>query len=46
MKLVGGDVGYYENEKFVDHLVISPAERYVVDIMSEKTGNFPVQSIG
>ena len=46
MKLVGGDVGYYENEKFVDHLVIAPAERYIVDIMSEKSGNFPVQSIG
>lgn len=46
MKLVGGDVGYYENEKFVDHLVIAPAERYIVDIMSEKSGNFSVQSIG
>lgn len=46
MKLVGGDLGYYENETFVDHLIISPAERYIVDIMSEKSGNFPVQSIG
>lgn len=46
MKLVGGDIGYYENETFVDHLVISPAERYIVDIMSEKSGEFPIQSIG
>ena len=46
MKLIGGDVGYYENEKFVDHLIIAPAERYIVDIMSEKSGEFPMQSIG
>lgn len=46
MKLVGGDVGYFQNERFVDHIVISPAERYIVDIMSEKSGTFPIQSIG
>lgn len=46
MKLVGSDMGYYENEKFVDHLIISPAERYIVDIMSEKSGSYPIQSIG
>lgn len=46
MKLVGGDVGYYENETFVNHLIISPAERYVVDIMSERSGEFAIQSIG
>jgi hypothetical protein len=46
MKLVGGDLGYYENETFVDHLIISPAERYVVDIMSEKSGELAIQSIG
>ena len=46
MKLVGGDNSYYQNETFVDHLVIAPAERYIVDIMSEKTGEFPIESIG
>lgn len=46
MKLIGGDVGYYQNERFVDHIVISPAERYIVDITSEKSGTFPIQSIG
>ena len=39
-------MGYYEAEKWVDHVVISPAERYIVDIMSEKSGNFPMESIG
>lgn len=46
MKLVGSDIGYYQNETFVDHVVISPAERYIVDIMSEKSGEYPIQSIG
>lgn len=46
MKLVGGDNSYYQNETFVDHLIIAPAERYVVDIMSDTTGNFPIESIG
>lgn len=46
MKLVGGDNSYYQSETFIDHLVIAPAERYIVDIMSDTTGNFPIQSIG
>ena len=46
MKLVGGDNSYYQNETFIDHLIIAPAERYIVDIMSEKSGEFPIQSIG
>lgn len=46
MKLVGGDNSYYQNETFIEHLVIAPAERYIVDIMSEESGEFPVQSIG
>ena len=46
IKLVGGDNSYYQNETFIDHLIIAPAERYIVDIMSEKSGDFPVQSIG
>lgn len=46
MKLVGGDDSYYQNETFIDHLIIAPAERYIVDIMSEKSGEFPIQSIG
>jgi FtsP/CotA-like multicopper oxidase with cupredoxin domain len=46
MKLVGGDNSYYQNEAHIDHLVIAPAERYIVDIMSEKSGEFPMQSIG
>jgi hypothetical protein len=46
MKLVGGDIGYYENEQFINHIIIGPAERYIIDIMSEKSGQFTIQSIG
>lgn len=46
MKLVAGDNGYFQNEKFVDHLIISPAERYTIDIMPEVSGNYSIQSIG
>ena len=37
---------YYESEKFIDHLIIGPTERYTIDIMSEKSGDFQIQSIG
>ena len=46
MKLVGSDNGYYQKETFVDHIIISPAERYIVDIMPTKSGNYPIESIG
>lgn len=46
MKLVGGDNSYYQNEAFISHIIIAPAERYIVDIMPEKDGDFPIQSIG
>jgi FtsP/CotA-like multicopper oxidase with cupredoxin domain len=32
-KLVGGDSGRYERETFVDHVVIAPSERVVVDVL-------------
>ncbi|MDD2693451.1 MAG: multicopper oxidase family protein [Candidatus Gracilibacteria bacterium] len=46
MKLVGGDNGYYEQETWVDHIIISPAERYIIDIMPTKSGSYPISSIG
>ncbi len=33
MKLVGGDVGRYEKEAFVERIVLSPSERAVVDVL-------------
>ena len=38
MKLVGGDSGHYEHESFVDEVLLSPSERYVVDVLFEQPG--------
>jgi FtsP/CotA-like multicopper oxidase with cupredoxin domain len=38
MKLVGGDSGHYEHETFVDEILLSPSERYVVDVFFEHSG--------
>jgi FtsP/CotA-like multicopper oxidase with cupredoxin domain len=38
LKLVGGDVGKLEREEWVDNVVISPAERWVVDARFERAG--------
>ncbi len=43
MKLVGGDNGKYEREAFVDSVVISPSERYVVDVYFESIGTYNIQ---
>ena len=46
MKLVGGDNGYYQKETMITSLIIAPAERYIVDIYAEKTGDFPLTHTG
>jgi FtsP/CotA-like multicopper oxidase with cupredoxin domain len=38
MKLVGGDSGHYEHETFVEEVLLSPSERYVVDVLFEHPG--------
>lgn len=38
MKVVGGDNGYYEKDFFAEDITISPAERYIVDVMFDKVG--------
>ncbi len=38
MKLVGGDSGHYEHESFVDEVLLSPSERFVVDVLFEQPG--------
>lgn len=40
MKLVASDLGKFEREVRVDHVIIAPAERYVVDVRIE--GDAPV----
>jgi FtsP/CotA-like multicopper oxidase with cupredoxin domain len=45
MKLIGSDLGKYEHEKFVDNLIITPAERYIVEAYFEKSGEYKVENI-
>lgn len=40
MKLVGGDLGKYERESLVDSIMISPGERYVVEVLFSKPGEY------
>ena len=43
MKLVGGDSGHYEQEQFVDDVVLAPSERVVVDVLFEEPGEVTLE---
>ena len=45
MKLVGGDLGQFEEEEFVEEIIIAPAVRYFVDVYFEKSGNYNLMNI-
>lgn len=38
MKLVGSDLGLYEREGYVENVIISPAERYILEVLFENPG--------
>jgi FtsP/CotA-like multicopper oxidase with cupredoxin domain len=38
MKLVGGDSGHVEHERFVDEVILGPSERVVVDVLFAQAG--------
>jgi len=38
MKLVGGDSGHVEHERFVEEVILAPSERAVVDVLFEDAG--------
>jgi len=40
MKVVATDAGPFEREAWVESVVIAPAERYVVDVQFDRTGEF------
>ncbi len=40
VKVIGSDVGKYEREAFVPSVVIAPAERYIVEVLYERSGTF------
>ena len=43
MKLVGGDSGRVEHERFVEDVVIAPSERVVVDISFDRPGELTLE---
>jgi len=45
IKLVASDIGKYETEAYVDHVLISPGERYVIEVLFENTGEYAFQHI-
>jgi len=45
MKLVGGDIGKYERETFIDSVIIAPAERYIVEVYFPKAGKYELKNI-
>jgi FtsP/CotA-like multicopper oxidase with cupredoxin domain len=43
MKLVGGDSGRVEHERFVDEVVLAPSERVVVDVLFDAPGKLTLE---
>jgi FtsP/CotA-like multicopper oxidase with cupredoxin domain len=43
MKLVGGDSGRVELEEFLDHVVLAPSERVVVDVLFDRQGSWALE---
>jgi FtsP/CotA-like multicopper oxidase with cupredoxin domain len=39
MKLVGGDSGHVEHEEFVEHAIVAPSERAVIDVLFDQSGD-------
>ena len=44
IKLVGADNGKYEQEKFVDSVLLGPSERAIVEVLFDKSGTFNLVS--
>lgn len=40
MKLVGSDLSPYEKETFIDKILITPSERYIVDVYFPEAGTY------
>ena len=45
LKLIGGDAGRYERERWVDDIVVAPSERAIVDVLFDAAGTFALQHV-
>src|SRR4051812_13118408 len=43
IKLVGGDSGHVEHERFVEDVVLAPSERVVIDVLFERDGELTLE---
>jgi FtsP/CotA-like multicopper oxidase with cupredoxin domain len=43
MKLVGGDNGRYEQEQFVDEVLLAPSERAIIDVLFAESGQVTLE---
>jgi FtsP/CotA-like multicopper oxidase with cupredoxin domain len=43
IKLVGGDSGHVEHERFVDDVILAPSERVVIDVQFNQAGNLTLE---
>jgi FtsP/CotA-like multicopper oxidase with cupredoxin domain len=43
IKLVGGDSGRVEHERFVDDVVLAPSERVVIDVLFDQVGGLTME---
>lgn len=46
MKLVGGDLGRIEQEAMIEHQIIAPAERYVIELYYDTPGTYTIDHRG
>ncbi len=42
LKVVGSDIGRYEQEVWSESVVLAPAERYIVDVLFDQEGTIPL----
>ena len=42
MKRIGSDLSRYEQEEFVDGILIAPGERYIIEVLFDKQGEVPI----
>ena len=45
VKLIGSDIGKYEQEEYIDSVIIAPAERYIIEVFYENEGNFEIKNM-
>jgi len=45
LKLVGSDNGKYEKEELHDSIIITPSERYIVEAIFDKSGNYQISNV-